>query len=297
VVVKPSEHAAGTAFLLGEILADAGLPAGVYNVVSGLGHEAGTALVSDPGVAMISFTGSSENGRRVMELASRTLKRVSLELGGKSPVIVFADADLDEAVEGVISGFTTNAGQCCIATTRLLLERSGAERFKARLRERLAGLRSSQPLATAAQQEKVIGFIERGRESSPLLSGGELSRTPGAPVPPTVFDEVAPGSPLAREEIFGPVLVIHSFDTEDEAVRLANDTAYGLAACIWSRDARRALRVARRVRAGRLWINSAQQNFPEMPVGGFGASGIGREAGSSGIRTYCELKSLIVRGS
>ena len=299
VVIKPSEYAAGNAFEIAEILDRAGFPNGVCNVVSGFGHTAGAALVASPRVAMISFTGSTENGRRVMEAASRTLKRVSLELGGKSPVVVFADAAFDRAIEGVISGFTYNAGQCCIATSRLLLERSAADEFKKRLITRLAAIRGGvavaqmQPAATEPQYRRVAEFLEVGRNEAVLLYGGETDGT--ARAMPTVFEAVSRDSRLTTDEIFGPVLSIYLFDSEEEAIELANDTPYGLAACVWSGDVSRAIRVARRIRAGRLWINSAQENFPEMPVGGMGASGIGREAGTAGIRTYCEIKSVIMK--
>jgi acyl-CoA reductase-like NAD-dependent aldehyde dehydrogenase len=299
VVVKPSEYAAGNAFELAEILERAGFPRGVYNVVAGFGHTAGAALVASPRVAMISFTGSTENGRGVMEAASRTLKRVSLELGGKSPVIVFADAAFDRAVEGVISGFTYNAGQCCIATSRLLLERSAADEFKTRLLARLHAMRDGaavaqmQPAATEPQYRRVAEFLEIGRNEAMLLYGGETDGA--ARAMPTVFEGAPRTSKLTTDEIFGPVLSIYLFDTEEEAIELANDTPYGLAACVWSGDVSRAMRVVRRIHAGRLWINSPQENFPEMPVGGMGASGIGREAGSAGIRSYCEIKSVIMK--
>ena len=298
VVAKPSEYAAGASFIVADALQRAGFPKGVYNVVTGLGADAGQALVASPDVAMISFTGSTENGRRVAETAARTFKRVSLELGGKSPCIVFANADLDKAVEGVIAGFTYNAGQCCIATTRLLVERSCATEFKAllvqRLRERAASY--SQPPATQAQQDKIAKAVTHGMREGKVLFGGPEDATGGASFLPMVFDDLPADSAVARDEVFGPVLSVHSFETEDEAVALANDTVYGLAACIWNGDVPQAMRIAQRVRAGRLWINSAQQNFPELPVGGFGASGIGREAGTSGIRSYCEIKSVILKG-
>lgn len=283
--------------LVAEILKRVGLPDGVYNVVTGWGHETGGALVDHPDVSMISFTGSSENGRRVMQAAAQGLKRVSLELGGKSPVIVFADADQDRAVEGVLAGFTYNAGQCCIATTRLLVERSCAASFKDLLVARINAAQSSgtlsQPVATESQFRRVTGLLTttEGR----ALCGGVDAGGDGFNIPATVLEGVPLDAPLSREEVFGPVLSVYEFSTEEEAVELANDTVYGLAAAIWSSDASRAVRVADRVRAGRIWINSAQENFPEMPVGGFGASGIGREAGSSGIRGYCEAKTFILR--
>lgn len=299
VVEKPSEHTSGAALFTAEVLHAAGVPRGVYNVVTGWGHEAGAALVASPDVAMISFTGSTENGKRVMEAASRTLKRVSLELGGKSPVVVFADAALDEAIDGVVAGFTENAGQCCIATSRLLVEASVAERFSARLAERLGELAAAgafvQPAATDAQHAKVRSYIELGAREGTLVRGRVPGGDPKEPIAPTVIAGLPPSSRVIADEVFGPVLSVQTFAGEDEAIRLANDTAFGLAACVWSGDVARAWRVARRIKAGRLWINSAQRNFPELPVGGYGASGIGREAGTLGIRTYSEVKSVIAR--
>jgi betaine-aldehyde dehydrogenase len=298
VVAKPSEYAAGASFIVADALRRAGFPKGVYNVVTGLGADAGQALVESPDVAMISFTGSTDNGRRVAETAARSFKRVSLELGGKSPCIVFANADLDKAVEGVIAGFTYNAGQCCIATTRLIVQRSCAAEVRkllvTRLRERASSF--SQPPATQAQQDKISAFVARGMREGNVLFGSPKDVHAGAAYLPTVFDNLPADSTVARDEIFGPVLSIHEFETEDEAVALANDTVYGLAACIWNGDVSQAMRIAQRVRAGRLWINSAQENYPELPVGGFGASGIGREAGTCGIRSYCEIKSVVLKG-
>lgn len=298
VVAKPSEHAGGSIFLLGELLAEAGFPGGVFNVVSGLGEEVGAALSCHPGVSMVSFTGSTENGRKVMEAASPTLKRVSLELGGKNPIIVFADADLDRAADAVIAGFTDNAGQCCIATSRLLVEEPVAALLERKLVDRLERRRAegpAQPIATAPQYRRILRSIEEAGRDSRLVYGSSVPSSTGYHVPPTIF-ETAPDARVAREELFGPVLTVHTFRTEEEAVALANDTMYGLAACIWSSDVPRAMRVAHRVRAGRLWINSGQENFPELAVGGFGFSGIGREAGTTGIRTYSEVKSLVIKG-
>lgn len=300
VVIKPSEFASGTAIKTGQLLHLAGFPPGTINVVTGYGPEAGQALVEHPEVAMISFTGSTDNGRQIMASAAKTLKRVSLELGGKSPIIVFADANLEAAAEAVINGFTHNAGQCCIATSRLVLDRSIAEAFRNILKTQLEKLVRDdafvQPLATAGQLSKVTAFVARAREEgrcvfSPSETGPENT------IQPHIFDSLPENSSILRDEIFGPVLAIQYFDNDDEAIGLANDTKFGLAACIWTRNNERAMRIAHQVRAGRLWINSPQINFPELPVGGFGMSGIGREAGSSGIRSYCETKSIIIQHS
>ena len=302
VVCKPSEHASGTALLMAEILVDAGLPAGVFNVVSGLGETAGAALVAHPDVAMISFTGSTANGRRVMAAAAPGLKRLSLELGGKSPVLVFDDADLPRAVDAVISGFTHNAGQCCIATSRLLVQGGVREQFLALLRARLAvrwPAGALQPLANRQQFDRVSQMQRLGAATGRLVAGCVSSSAPASAqggwfVPPSVFDDLPAESPLWQQEIFGPVLAVRSFADEAQAIEMANDTEFGLAAAIWTADRARAMRCARAIRAGRLWINSAQDNFPELPVGGMGASGMGREAGSSGIATYSDIKTVIM---
>lgn len=294
VVAKPSEYASGSTVYTAALLRRAGFPDGVFNVVTGLGPEVGAPLVDHPGVAMISFTGSTDNGRAVMAAAARTLKRVSLELGGKSPVIVFADADLDAAADAVVLGFTHNAGQCCIATSRLLVETSAADDFLARLRQRLTAFQPVQAAANRAQWEKVVAFMAKGRsEGRTVVDGGPTGD--GLTVRPAVFAELAPDAAIWREEVFGPILAVSRFTDEADAIAQANDTAFGLAACVWSGDEARAMRVVRRLKAGRLWINTPQDNFPELPVGGFGASGIGREAGLSGIDTYCEIKSAVVR--
>lgn len=294
VVVKPSEFAAGTSLLLGELLLEAGIPAGVYNVVTGLGLETGAPLVEHPQVAMVSFTGSTDNGQMVMAAASRTLKRVSLELGGKSPVLVFADADFEQAADAVIKGFTHNAGQCCIATSRLLVERSASERFKALLVEKLRRLPLTQAVATQAQYDKVCSYVALGKATATTVYAGDSVPATGLFVAPAVFEHESADSAVVREEIFGPVLSLLCFDSEAEAIAMANDTRFGLAAAVWSSDLERAMRVAGKIRAGRLWVNAAQENFPELPVGGYGASGIGREAGAQGILAYSEIKSVIV---
>jgi acyl-CoA reductase-like NAD-dependent aldehyde dehydrogenase len=294
VVAKPSEFAGGTSILSAEILKKAGIPDGVYNVVTGLGQEAGAALVEHPDVAMVSFTGSSENGRRVMAAASGSLKRVSLELGGKNPTVVFADADLEAAADAVVSGFTHNAGQCCIATSRLLVERPIAHRFERLLIDKLERMPDIQPVATRQQFEKVRRYVELGKRQEKLVYGGTLTDDGGCLRVGATVIAAAAKSCIVKDEIFGPVLSVHPFDSEAEAIALANDTVYGLAACIWTSDLGRALRVAKKVRCGRLWINAPQDNYPELPVGGYGASGIGREAGKSGLLTYSEIKSIVI---
>lgn len=300
VVMKPSEFASGTALLTATALNDAGIPPGVFNVITGFPEETAIPIVEHPDVAMISFTGSTENGRKVMATASKTLKRVSLELGGKSPIIVFSDAQLDHAADAVILGFTHNSGQCCIATTRLLVERSIAKPFEGLLVEKLRTRFASgalQPTANEMQYKKVRTAIDEGLKSGRCVFGGSMEddAMSGLNIIPAVFAELPDDSDVLRKEIFGPVLTVQLFDTEEEAVSLANDTQYGLAAGIWTEDQRRAFRCAKGIRAGRIWINSEQVNYPELPVGGYKSSGIGREAGVMGIATYSEIKTIIMR--
>ncbi len=290
-VWKPSEYTSGSALLTAKVLINAGVPPGVVNVVTGSGAATGQFLVEHPDVAMISFTGSSENGRSVMATASKTFKRLSLELGGKNPVIVFDDADLRSAAEAVIEGFTHNAGQCCTATTRLLVQRGVADAFEKRLAEALAERRFDQPPATSAQRAKIAKYLELGTATAARVTRA-LSVGDGATAP-TVFVSLPKASAVRADEIFAPLLTFDTFSDEDDAIAQANNTNFGLAAAFWTGDLARGLRLAHRVKAGRIWVNSKQVNFPHLPVGGFGASGFGREAGSSGLRTYSEVKTVI----
>ena len=302
VVAKPSELTPGSTLLLAEILAEAGLPAGVYNVVSGPGSVVGQRLAEHDDVDMISFTGSTEVGRGTLKASAGNMKKVGLELGGKNPQVVFADADLDAAADGVVFGMAFNAGQCCVSGSRLVVERSVAEDFAARLVEKIGRLRIGDPLdpqtqvgaiVDPKQHDKILGLIEEGRQSGArLLCGGQAIKTAtGRFIEPTVFADASSSMSIVREEIFGPVLCILTFDTFDDAVRTANDTPFGLAASIWTKDLNKALKAMRRIKAGRVWVNCTLAGGPELPIGGFKQSGTGRETGVYGVEEYTEIKS------
>jgi betaine-aldehyde dehydrogenase len=304
VVLKPSEVAPLNAFILAEVVHAAGLPRGVFNLVTGTGPEVGEALARHPEVDMVSFTGSTRAGRRVAELAADTVKRVALELGGKSAAIVLDDADLAAAVKGTLSACFLNSGQTCSAHTRLLVPESKyaeaarlavEEAAKYTVGDPFGDAARLGPLVSAQQRERVRACIRKGiADGAELLCGGPeapagLDR--GYYVQPTVFGRVDPASALAQEEIFGPVLAIITYRDEDEAVRIANGTPYGLAGGVWSADEARALAVARRLRTGQVDINGGPFNML-APFGGFKQSGRGRELGRYGLEEFLEYKSL-----
>jgi aldehyde dehydrogenase (NAD+) len=308
VVLKPSEVAPFNAFVLAEVVESVGLPKGVFNVVTGLGPTAGEALVKHPEVDMISFTGSTRAGKRISELAAQSVKRVALELGGKSASVILDDADIASAVKATVNGCYLNSGQTCTALTRMLVPESkyeeaakaAAEVAKSfTLGDPLSEATKLGPLTSAAQLERVRRYIKKGLdEGAELLAGGP--ETPeGLPggyfVKPTVFGKVKPGSTIEQEEIFGPVLSIITYKDEDEAVRIANDTPYGLAGAVWSKDDARAQKVARRIRAGQVDVNGGAFNM-NAPFGGFKQSGHGREAGVYGLEEFLEYKSLQLKG-
>jgi acyl-CoA reductase-like NAD-dependent aldehyde dehydrogenase len=300
----PSEVTPLNAFVLAEALEEAGAPAGVFNLVTGDGPGVGEPLVTHDGVDMISFTGSTKVGRRIGELAAASVKRVALELGGKSPNVILDDADIQRAVQQGVMDCYLNSGQTCSALTRMLVPRSrlaeaeaiaGAVAQAIPMGDPLQEGNVLGPLVSEAQRERVRGYIQRGMdEGAKLVTGGVeppdgLER--GYYVRPTVFSEVTPEMTIAQEEIFGPVLSIIPYDDEDEAVEIANDTIYGLAGGVWSSDPERAKRVARRIRTGQVAINGATFN-PMAPFGGFKQSGHGRELGRFGLEEFLEIKSL-----
>ena len=305
VVLKPSEVAPLSAFVLAEVVDEAGLPAGVFNLVTGTGPVVGEALASDPDVDMVSFTGSTRAGKRVSELASATVKRVALELGGKSPYVILDDADLAQAVPNGVAKAFLNSGQTCSALTRMLVPRARlaeAEEIAAAAAEKFepadpTGERSGiGPLVSDVQRERVRGYIRTGIDEGARLVCGGAEPPEDLPhgyyVRPTIFSDVTPAMTIAREEIFGPVLAMLPYDDEDDAVRIANDTIYGLAAGVWSSDSERAERIARRLRAGQVEINGGAFDL-HAPFGGFKQSGNGRENGRFGLEEYLEAKALL----
>ena len=309
VVLKPSEVAPFNAFMLAEAAASAGLPAGVLNIVTGYGAAAGEALVRHPGVDMISFTGSTRAGKRISEVAAQSVKRVALELGGKSASVILDDADLAQAVKSTLNGCYLNSGQTCTALTRMLVPQSKYDEAAKIAAEIAAGFSVGDPLAEStrlgpltskAQLERVRGYISKGLAEGAELVAGGAEPPEGVPpggyyVRPTVFGKVRNDMTIAQEEIFGPVLSIIAYRDEEDAVRIANDTVYGLAGAVWSKDEARAQRVARRIRAGQVDVNGGAFNM-NAPFGGFKQSGHGREAGVYGLEEFLEYKSLQLKG-
>jgi (Z)-2-((N-methylformamido)methylene)-5-hydroxybutyrolactone dehydrogenase len=301
-VVKPSEHTPVSALELAKLVGEAGFPPGVVNVVTGDGPAVGEALVRHPGVDKIAFTGSEAVGAQVGGRAVERGARVTLELGGKSAQIVFEDAELDAATNGVVAGIYAAGGQTCVAGSRLLAHESVHDEIVERLRERAGRIvlgdprdpgTQMGPLASERQLQAVLGFVERARaDGAELVSGG--ASTGGLFMEPTILTGVRHEMEIAREEVFGPVLAVMAFASEEQAIALANDTRYGLSAGVWTRDVRRAHRVAHAVRAGTVWVNAYRAVAPNVPFGGFGASGFGRENGRAAALDYTETKAIWV---
>jgi acyl-CoA reductase-like NAD-dependent aldehyde dehydrogenase len=308
VVLKPSEIAPFNAFILAEVVEAAGLPKGVFNVVTGFGPAAGEALVKHPQVDMISFTGSTRAGKRISEVAAQTVKRVALELGGKSASVILDDADLAAAVKGTVNGCYLNSGQTCTALTRMLVPESKYDEAAKLAAEAAKGFTLGDPmqettrlgpLSSQMQLDRVRDYIKKGiAEGAELVAGGP-DKPEGLPggyfVKPTVFGKVKNSMTIAQEEIFGPVLSIIPYKDEEDAIRIANDSPYGLAGAVWSKDEARAQKVARRIRAGQVDVNGGAFNM-NAPFGGFKQSGHGREAGVYGLEEFLEYKSLQLKG-
>jgi betaine-aldehyde dehydrogenase len=309
VVLKPAESTPATAIELARILDGIEeLPKGVVSIITGDGPEVGAALAADEQVDKVAFTGSTRTGRSILRAAADSnLKRVTLELGGKSPNIFFADASWEPAVEGALFGVFVNQGEVCSAGSRILVEKSIHDRFLEAMVEKARTIRLGDPLdratrmgplVTQAHRERVAGYVEQGRrEGARLVLGGGRpggALAPGAYLEPTIFAGVDPGMTIAQEEIFGPVVTVLPFDGEAEALRIANATPYGLAGAVWTRDIYRAFRVVRKLRAGVVWVNHMQPTYVEAPWGGMKMSGAGRELGRYGVENYLELKQVHV---
>ncbi|WP_176598635.1 MULTISPECIES: aldehyde dehydrogenase family protein [Sphingobium] len=307
VVSKPSEFTSGSTVLLARIAVECGMPAGVFNVVLGSGTEAGSALVSHPDIRKIAFTGSVRAGRAIAHIAADRIIPLTLELGGKSPNIVFEDADLSAAIPGAIRAFAGNAGQVCLAGSRLLVQRSIHAAFVEKLAAAVGQLKVGPdvdalmgPLTTKAQYDRVASFFDIARSEGlePATGGSAVTREGwggGWFLPPTVYGDVSNNSRLAREEIFGPVLVVIPFEDEDEAIAIANDTEYGLAAGIWTQSLSRAHRVSAAIQAGQIYVNEYMAGGVETPLGGYKNSGYGREKGIEALHHYTQLKCVTIK--
>ena len=307
MVLKPAEQTPLTVLELASSFADAGLPPGVVNIVTGVGETAGAAIVEHPGVDKIAFTGSVDVGKAIMRAAAGTLKKISLELGGKSPNIFFADADFEAAVDGALFGVFVNQGEVCSAGSRILVQRPIYEKFVDAMAQKARAIKIGSPmdretklgaLISREHFDRVRRYQEIGKKEAKLAAGGGPATggvlNGGYFVEPTIFYDVDNSAQIAREEIFGPVASVIPFDDEQEALRIANDTHFGLAAAVWTRDIFRALRVVKSLRAGIVWVNHMQPTYVEAPWGGYKQSGFGRELGKWGVDEYLNVKQVFI---
>ena len=310
VVLKPAEQTPLSALVLAKLIAEAGFPPGVVNIVNGYGREAGAALASHPLVDKVAFTGSTGTAREIMKMAAGSLKNITLETGGKSPLLVFPDADMDQAVKWSHFGIMSNQGQICTATSRIFVHRDVLPTFLPKFKEAVESVKIGDqwdastfqgPQVTRAQYERILSYFEIAKsEGATILTGG-ATYTPASAehkdgyfVQPTIITDVTDSMRIVREEVFGPVVVILPFDTEEEAIRRANDTEYGLGAAVFTKDLERAHRVAAEIESGMVWINSSQDCDPRVPFGGVKQSGIGRELGEAGLEAYSQVKAVHV---
>ncbi|MFI8105028.1 gamma-aminobutyraldehyde dehydrogenase [Streptomyces sp. NPDC086023] len=305
IVLKPAELTPLTSLMFAQAAKEAGIPDGVINIVTGAGREAGEHLVGHPDVAMTSFTGSTAVGKRVAEIATATVKRLHLELGGKAPFVVFDDADLEAAANGAVAASLINTGQDCTAATRAYVQRPLHDAFVARVAELMASVRVGDPFAPGTdlgplvshvQRDRVAAFVERARGYATVVTGGEApggELADGAYYLPTLIADAAQDSEVVQSEIFGPVLAVLPFDTDDEGIELANDTPYGLAASAWSRDVYRANRATREIKAGCVWVNDHIPIISEMPHGGYKASGYGKDMSTYSFEEYTQVKHVM----
>jgi aldehyde dehydrogenase (NAD+) len=305
VVIKPAEQTPLSALRIAELAQEAGFPDGVINVVNGFGETAGAAMVTHPGIDKIAFTGHVDTAKIIQKAAADTLKRVTFELGGKSPNVIFADADMEAAVAGAFHAIYFHGGQCCTAGSRLFVERKIHEEFVERLAEKAKGRKVGDPLDPKTEQgpqvsqeqlDKILHYVGLGeKEGATLLTGGERIGSKGFFVQPTIFDNVKDDMTIARDEIFGPVVSVLPFDSVDELMTRANDTQYGLAAAIWTKDIDKAHLFAKKVKAGTVWVNCYHVIDANTPFGGFKMSGQGRENGEAALEHYTEIKTVTVK--
>lgn len=310
VVLKPAEQTPLGVLVFAKLIVEAGFPPGVVNIVNGYGREAGAALASHPLIDKVAFTGSTATAREIMKMAAGSLKNITLETGGKSPLLVFPDADIDQAVKWSHFGIMSNQGQICTATSRIFVHRDILPTFLPRFKEAVESVKIGDqwdastfqgPQVTRAQYERILSYFEIAKsEGAKILTGG-AAYTPSNPehkngyfIQPTIITDVTDSMRIVREEVFGPVVVILPFDSEEEAIRRANDTTYGLGGAVFTTDLERAHRVAAEIESGMVWVNSSQDCDPRVPFGGVKQSGIGRELGEAGLEAYSQIKAVHV---